>query len=243
MSLSDSSLQPSTVGESSTSTDRSPTKNQLPQDPHEEYENSIGSVTLPSSLRPTSLSGTAPGSPGANFAAGLPPVSPTSSISSRKLQQILFSESIGSQEEGYDPYLGGTSTSLYELSGSIESLDTTKTKEKKVVSPPAAAAALSAFSSHPFPQKKKDSGSGEVENLLGISLSSVHSLTSAEGVGVTVVRTASDGSSAKKGGKVTKTLPSQSSGGANKYWSRFLHETFPFPPHPVTGGIILWTLM
>jgi hypothetical protein len=83
---------------------------------------------------------------------------------------------------------------------------------------------------------------GEVESLLGISLSSVHSLTSAAvgsgggagDVGVTVVGTgagAGTGNSAKHsssgGAKKSKARSTQAtSGGASKYW---LPSLLPLP--------------
>jgi hypothetical protein len=136
MSLSDSSLQPPTVGEESTSPARSPTTHHLPNNPNEEYEDSMASPP-PSMISSQSSAGPAPHPVTATGAGAIAvphqqPVSPTSSVSNRKLQQILFGESIASLEQGGGSFLGGTSTSLYELSGSIESLETPKSKEKKV---------------------------------------------------------------------------------------------------------------
>lgn len=188
MSLSDNSLQLPGDDLKQSSVDRPP-KSQTVDD-----EDSLPSLSIPPSLA-------------SSIHTLQPPqaTTPNSSRSSKKaanLQQILFGEP--SLEDGHQ------STSLYELSGSIESVSTTKDKKK-----------VNTLSDYLIYSKKKSSKANsedqqEVESLLGISLSSVHSMA-ADSVGVTVVRTADSTGSAEKQATKKKS-PKATPSGASKYW-------------------------
>jgi hypothetical protein len=148
MSLSDSSLQQPSQNSAVATTLPNQASQEQAQTQEQESDSSTNSFSLPPSLASSLYSQSAGTVPETGTGVGTSPQSPThlrqpsspaTSVSNRKLEQILFSESITSQEFGR----GGGSTregenSLYELSGSIESLDMmlpAKNKEKKVPIP------------------------------------------------------------------------------------------------------------